>query len=59
MRVPILPSPPSYFQQVRPTARPSLVFTTLENKARNLEFRANALGTRDMLIRWWMCPKRS
>ena len=36
-----------------------LLFTTLEIKARNLELRANALGTRDMLIRWRMCPKRS
>ena len=35
------------------------LFTTLENKARNLELRANSLGTRAMLIRWWMCPKRS
>ena len=36
-----------------------LLFTTLEIKARNLELRANALGTRDMLTRWRMCPKRS
>ena len=36
-----------------------LLFTTLEIKARNLELRANALGTRDMLIRWRMSPKRS
>ena len=29
-----------------------MLFTTLENKARNLEHRANTQGARDMFMQW-------